>query len=107
METKPMKKIEATIQLTKLDEVQAALGDIGIDGMTVCEVKGFGRHNRHTESYRGKEYTVDYLPKVKIDLIVEDQDLEPAVQAIAQAAKASGDRVLISDVREAAGALAI
>ena len=75
-----MKKIEAIIQLSKLDEVQDALGEIGIDGMTVCEVKGFGRQNRHTETYRGGEYTVDFLPKIKIDLVVADQNAEQAVK---------------------------
>ena len=65
-----MKKIEAIIQRSKLDEVQDALGEIGIDGMTVCEVKGFGRQNRHTETYRSGEYTLDFLPKLRIDLVV-------------------------------------
>jgi len=68
-----MKKIEAIIQRSKLDEVQDALGEIGIDGMTVCEVRGFGRQNRHTESYRSGEYTLDFLPKLKIDFVVVDQ----------------------------------
>ena len=65
-----MKKIEAIIQLSKLEEVQVALGEIGIEGMTVCEVKGFGPHNRHTETYRSSEYTLDFLPKIRIDLVV-------------------------------------
>jgi len=105
-----MKKIEAVIQLSKLDEVQDALGEIGIDGMTVCEVRGFGRQNRHTETYRGSEYTVDFLPKIKIDLVVEDQDAEEAVKVIIMSAKTGkmGDgKVLITDVEEAGCALAV
>ena len=98
-----MKKIEAIIQLSKLDEIQDALDEIGIDGMTVCEVKGFGRQNRHTESYRGSEYTVDFLPKIRIDFVVLDENAEHAVQIIIGSAKAGkmGDaKVLISDVEE-------
>ena len=105
-----MKKIEAVIQLAKLDEVQDALEEIGIDGMTVCEVRGFGRQNRHTESYRGREYTVDFLPKIKIDLVVVDQNAERAVKAIVNSAKTGkiGDhKVLISDVAEARYALVV
>jgi len=105
-----MKKIEAIIQRSKLDEVQDALGEIGIDGMTVCEVKGFGRQNRHTEAYRGSEYTVDFLPKLRIDLVVGDQNAERAVNAIIKSAgtgKIGDDKVLISDVKEAGCALAI
>ena len=105
-----MKKIEAVIQLSKLDEVQDALGEIGIDGMTVCEVKGFGRQNRHTETYRSGEYTLDFLPKLRIDLVVGDQNAESAVNAIIKSAgtgKMGVDKVLISDVKEAGCALAI
>lgn len=105
-----MKKIEAIIQRSKLDEVQDALGEIGIEGMTVCEVKGFGRQNRHTEAYRGSEYTVDFLPRLRIDLVVEDQNAERAVNAIIKSAgtgKIGDDKVLISDVKEAGCALAI
>ena len=105
-----MKKIEAIIQRSKLDEVQDALGEIGIDGMTVCEVKGFGRQNRHTEAYRGSEYTVDFLPQLRIDLVVGDQNAERAVNAIIKSArtgKNGDDKVLISDVKEAGCALAI
>jgi nitrogen regulatory protein P-II 1 len=105
-----MKKIEAVIQLSKLDEVQDALEEIGIDGMTVCEVRGFGRQNRHTETYRGREYTVDFLPKIKIDLVVVDQNAERAVKAIVNSAKTGkiGDhKVLISDVAEARYALVV
>ncbi len=105
-----MKKIEAIIKLSKLDEVHDALGEIGIDGMTVCEVKGFGRQNRHTETYRGSEYTVDFLPKIKIDLVVMEQNAEQAVKIIIKSVKTGkiGDgKVLISDVEEAGCALAI
>jgi nitrogen regulatory protein P-II 1 len=105
-----MKKIEAIIQRSKLDEVQDALGEIGIDGMTVCEVRGFGRQNRHTETYRSGEYTLDFLPKLRIDLVVGDQNAERAVNAIiksAGAGKMGDDKVLISDVKEAGCVLAI
>jgi nitrogen regulatory protein P-II 1 len=105
-----MKKIEAIIQRSKLDEVQDALEEIGIDGMTVCEVKGFGRQNRHTETYRSGEYTLDFLPKLRIDLVVGDQNAERAVNAIIKSAgtgKMGDDKVLISDVKEAGCALAI
>jgi len=105
-----MKKIEAIIQLSKLNEVQDALEDIGIDEMTVCEVRGFGRQNRHTETYRSKEYTVNFLPMIKIDMVVADQNVEQAVKVIIQSAKtgSGGDgKVLISDVKEAAYALTI
>ena len=82
-----MKKIEAIIQLSKMNEVQDALENLGIDGMTTCEVRGFGRQNRHNEIYRGKEYTVNHLPMARIDLVVEDQILNRAVKVIIQAAK--------------------
>ena len=99
-----MKKIEAIIKPFKLEEVQDALGKIGIEGMTVCEVKGFGRQNRHTETYRGSEYTVDFLPKIKIDLVVADQSAEQAVNAIIRSTrtdKFGDDKVFISDIGEA------
>jgi nitrogen regulatory protein P-II 1 len=105
-----MKKIEAIIQLSKLEEVQDALGEIGVDGMTVCEVKGFGRQNRHTETYRSGEYTLDFLPKLRIDLVVGDQYAERAVNAIIKSSrtgKMGDDKVLISDVKEVGCALAI
>ena len=105
-----MKKIEAIIQRSKLDEVQDALGEIGIDEMNVCEVKGFGRQNRHTETYRSGEYTLDFLPKLRIDLVVGDQNAERAVNAIIKSAgtgKMGEDKVLISDVKEAGCAMAI
>src|ERR1039458_6344010 len=99
-----MKKIEAIIQRSKLEEVQVALGQIGIEGMTVCEVKGFGRQNRHTETYRGSEYTVDFMPKIKIDLVVADQNAEQAVNVIIKSTrtdKNSDGKVFISDIGEA------
>ena len=105
-----MKKIEAVIQLSKLDEVQDALEKIGIDGMTVCEVRGFGRQNRHTETYRGGEFTVDFLPKIKIDFVVVDQDAEQVVKVIIESAKAgkvSDAKVLISEVEEVSCVLAV
>jgi nitrogen regulatory protein P-II 1 len=77
-----MKKIEAVIQLSKLNEVQDALADIGIDVMTVCEVRGFGRQNRHKETYRCKEYTINFLPMIKIDLVVADPTVEQAVKVL-------------------------
>ena len=82
-----MKKIEAIIKPFKLEEVKENLGMIGIHGMTVIEVKGFGRQKGHTELYRGAEYIVDFLPKVKIEIVVSDDDLEKAVESIQNAAK--------------------
>lgn len=82
-----MKKIEAIIKPFKLEEVKIALTELGIEGMTVSEVKGFGRQKGHTEIYRGSEYTVDFLPKVKVEIVVPDEKLEPAVKAIGAAAK--------------------
>ncbi len=82
-----MRKIEAVIKPFKLDEVKEALQEIGLKGMTVTEVKGFGRQKGHTELYRGAEYVVDFLPKVKIELVVEDSLVERAVEAIQQAAR--------------------
>jgi nitrogen regulatory protein P-II 1 len=82
-----MKKIEAIIKPFKLEEVKDALGEIGIEGMTVTEVKGFGRQKGHTEIYRGSEYTVDFLPKIKLELVVADKSVEAAVAAIIKAAK--------------------
>src|SRR5580692_6296150 len=83
----PMKKIEAIIKPFKLEEVKDALSQLGIEGMTVSEVKGFGRQKGHTEIYRGSEYTVDFLPKVKLELVVTDAGAEAAVGAIVRAAK--------------------
>ncbi|AOV17881.1 transcriptional regulator [Acidihalobacter aeolianus] len=81
-----MKKIEAIIKPFKLDEVRAALTEIGIAGITVTEVKGFGRQKGHTELYRGAEYVVDFLPKVKIEVVVGDDQLEASIDAITHAA---------------------
>ena len=81
-----MKKIEAIIKPFKLEEVKESLGEAGIHGLTVSEVKGFGRQKGHTELYRGAEYIVDFLPKVKIEIVVSDTDLNNAVEAIQQSA---------------------
>ena len=99
-----MKKIEAIIKPFKLNEVKTALNELGIQGMTVSEVKGFGRQKGHTEIYRGSEYTVDFLPKIKIETVVADHLKDAAVQAIVKAAKTGkiGDgKVFISTVEEA------
>jgi len=82
-----MKKIEAIIKPFKLDDVREALSDLGITGMTVTEVKGFGRQKGHTELYRGAEYVVDFLPKVKLELIIAENDLERCIEAIATSAR--------------------
>jgi nitrogen regulatory protein P-II 1 len=82
-----MKKIEAIIKPFKMEDVKEALAEVGVEGMTVSEVKGFGRQKGHTEIYRGSEYTVDFLPKVKLEIIVADSMLEKAMTAIATAAK--------------------
>jgi len=82
-----MKKIEAIIKPFKLEEVKEALSELGVEGMTVSEVKGFGRQKGHTEIYRGSEYTVDFLPKVKLDIVVADHLVGPAVEAISKAGR--------------------
>ena len=82
-----MKKIEAIIKPFKLDEVREALSEVGVTGLTVTEVKGFGRQKGHTELYRGAEYVVDFLPKVKIEVVLADEMLDKAVEAIRRAAK--------------------
>ena len=82
-----MKKIEAIFKPFKLDEVREALSEIGVSGLTVTEVKGFGRQKGHTELYRGAEYVVDFLPKVKVDVVVPDNLLESAIDAIVKAAR--------------------
>jgi len=82
-----MKKIEAIIKPFKLEDVKEALTGIGVEGMTVSEVKGFGRQKGHTEIYRGSEYTVDFLPKLKLEIILPDADVEQAVKTIVNAAK--------------------
>jgi len=99
-----MKKIEAIIKPFKLEEVKSALGEVGIEGMTVSEVKGFGRQKGHTEIYRGSEYTVDFLPKIKIEVVVGDAQADSAVAAIVKSAKTGkiGDgKVFVSKVDEA------
>jgi len=99
-----MKKIEAIVKPFKLDEVKEALGEIGVTGMTVTEVKGFGRQKGHTEIYRGSEYTVDFLPKIKLEVVLEDQQLDQAVAAIVKAAKTGkiGDgKVFVSPIEQA------
>ncbi len=82
-----MKKIEAIIKPFKLDEVREALSDIGVSGLTVTEVKGFGRQKGHTELYRGAEYVVDFLPKVKIEIVVADGEVDGAIEAIVKSAR--------------------
>ncbi len=82
-----MKKVEAVIKPFKLDEVREALSGIGVSGMTVTEVKGFGRQKGHTELYRGAEYVVDFLPKIKVELVIADSQVEAAVDAIVSAAR--------------------
>ena len=99
-----MKKIEAIIKPFKLEEVKDALSDIGVEGMTVTEVKGFGRQKGHTEIYRGSEYTVDFLPKIKLELVLPDGRVDAAVAAIVKAAKTGkiGDgKVFVSGVDDA------
>jgi nitrogen regulatory protein P-II 1 len=98
-----MKKIEAVIKPFKLDEVKEALHEVGLQGITVMEAKGFGRQKGHTELYRGAEYVVDFLPKVKIEVVCEDRVVERAVEAIMGAARTGriGDgKVFISSVEE-------
>lgn len=98
-----MKKIEAIIKPFKLDEVKKALNDINIEGMTVTEVKGFGRQKGHTELYRGAEYTVDFLPKIKIEIVTTEDMAPKAVEAIVNAAKSGkiGDgKIFVLNVEE-------
>jgi len=98
-----MKKIEAIIKPFKLDEVKEAMQDVGIQGITVTEAKGFGGQKGHTELYRGAEYVVDFLPKVKIDVVVKDDELERAVEAIRTAAQTGriGDgKIFVSTIDE-------
>src|SRR6266704_3034376 len=99
-----MKKIEAIIKPFKLEEVKEALSDLGIEGMTVTEVKGFGRQKGHTEIYRGSEYTVDFLPKIKVEVVLAENRVAEAVQAIVKAAKTGkiGDgKVFVSSIENA------
>ncbi len=98
-----MKKIEAIIKPFKLDEVKEALNDLGIKGLTVTEAKGFGRQKGHTELYRGAEYAVDFLPKVKIEVVLEDSLVDQAIEAIEQSAKTGriGDgKIFVSSIEE-------
>src|ERR1700759_2787327 len=96
-----MKKIEAIIKPFKLEEVKEALAELGVEGMTVTEVKGFGRQKGHTEIYRGSEYTVDFLPKIKMEIVLADGNVTAAVEAIVKAAKTGkiGDgKVFVSPI---------
>jgi nitrogen regulatory protein P-II 1 len=99
-----MKKIEAIVKPFKLNEVKDALHELGLQGMTVTEVKGFGRQKGHTEIYRGSEYTVDFLPKVKIEMVLPDTEVAPAIDAIVKAARTGkiGDgKVFVYPVEDA------
>jgi nitrogen regulatory protein P-II 1 len=99
-----MKKIEAIIKPFKLEDVKAALAGLGVEGMTVSEVKGFGRQKGHTEIYRGSEYTVDFLPKLKLEVVLADANVQAAVDAIVKAAKTGkiGDgKVFVSSIENA------
>lgn len=96
-----MKKIEAIIKPFKLDDVREALSDVGITGMTVSEVKGFGRQKGHTELYRGAEYMVDFLPKVKLGIVLTDEDVDRAIEVIvktAQTGKIGDGKMFVTDV---------
>lgn len=99
-----MKKIEVIIKPFKLEDVKEALSEIGVEGMTVSEVKGFGRQKGHTEIYRGTEYTVDFLPKLKLDIVLPDKLVQPAIDAITKSAKTGkiGDgKIFVLPVEEA------
>ena len=99
-----MKKIEAIIKPFKLDEVKEALQDLGVQGLSVIEVKGFGRQKGHTELYRGAEYVVDFLPKVKIEVVLDDEQVDGAIDAIVNAAKTDkiGDgKIFVSSIEQA------
>ncbi len=99
-----MKKIEAIIKPFKLEDVKDALSEVGVEGMTVIEVKGFGRQKGHTEIYRGSEYTVDFLPKVKVEVVISDAVCEAAIGVIVKAAKTGkiGDgKVFVSNIEQA------
>jgi nitrogen regulatory protein P-II 1 len=98
-----MKKIEAIIKPFKLDEVREALSEIGVNGLTVTEVKGFGRQKGHTELYRGAEYVVDFLPKIKVELVIGDNLVESAIEAIIKAAhtgKIGDGKIFVSTVEQ-------
>ena len=99
-----MKKIEAIIKPFKLDEVKEALQDVGLQGITVLEAKGFGRQKGHTELYRGAEYVVDFLPKIKIEVVISDDQLETVIEAIIGAARTDkiGDgKIFVSNIEQA------
>ena len=99
-----MKKIEAIIKPFKLDEVRDALAEVGVEGMTVSEVKGFGRQKGHTEIYRGSEYTVDFLPKIKVELVVADENVQTGLDAItkdASTGKIGDGKLFVTSVEEA------
>ena len=99
-----MKKIEAVIKPFKLDEVKEALQEVGIQGLSVIEVKGFGRQKGHTELYRGAEYVVDFLPKVKIEVALDDDQVDPAIAAIIDAAttdKIGDGKIFVSNIEQA------
>ncbi|MEZ5304133.1 MAG: P-II family nitrogen regulator [Verrucomicrobiales bacterium] len=99
-----MKKIEAIIKPFKLEDVKEALSEVGVQGMTVTEVKGFGRQKGHTEIYRGSEYTVDFLPKVKLEIVVDDSKAESVVDTILKTAntgKIGDGKIFVSTVEEA------
>ncbi|MEE9331038.1 MAG: P-II family nitrogen regulator [Methylophilaceae bacterium] len=99
-----MKKVEAVIKPFKLEEVREALSEVGITGLTVTEVKGFGRQKGHTELYRGAEYTIDFLPKVKLEMVIADDLLDSAVEAITKAAhtgKIGDGKIFVTDVEQA------
>eukprot|EP01039_Chlorochromonas_danica_P022077 gene22077-27411_t len=98
-----MKKIEAIIKPFKLDEVKEALQELGVQGMTVQEVKGYGRQKGHTELYRGAEYVVDFLPKIKVEVVVSDDQLEAAIEAITTSARTGriGDgKIFVSELTD-------
>jgi len=99
-----MKKVEAIIKPFKLDEVKEALQEIGVQGLNVIEVKGFGRQKGHTELYRGAEYVVDFLPKVKIEVVLDDDQVDAAIEAVTEAARTGkiGDgKIFVSPVEQA------
>ena len=99
-----MKKIEAIVKPYKVDDIKEALQEVGITGMSVLEAKGFGQQKGHTEIYRGSEYTVDFLPKCKLELVVEDDKVDDVIEAIIKAAKTSkvGDgKIFVSDIQKA------
>ena len=99
-----MKKIEAVLKPFKLDEVRDALAEVGVEGMTVSEVKGFGRQKGHTEIYRGSEYTVDFLPKIKLEVVVSDENADTSIGAITKAAntgKIGDGKIFVSEIEGA------